>query len=140
MFAALGSSLQKLDFQIMVLGSILWCVFMGSSAELDAEVKDKERELKKINYTSVSFLAFFFFYFSRSNFFAFICSFSIVVWGVLTQKKPFAGKFDVLWVVLEFFSFLPLISVLPAPPAPDFMHVLQIPRVLCGRHFQALKF
>lgn len=58
MFAALGSSLQKLDFQIMVLGSILLCVFMGSSAELDAEVKDKERELKKINYTSVSFLAF----------------------------------------------------------------------------------
>lgn len=58
MFAALGSSLQKLDFQIMVLGSILLRVFMGSSAELDAEVKDKERELKKINYTSVSFLAF----------------------------------------------------------------------------------
>lgn len=58
MFAALGSSLQKLDFQIMVLGSILLRVFMGSSAELDAEVKDKERELQKINYTSVSFLAF----------------------------------------------------------------------------------
>lgn len=58
-----------------------------------------------------------------------------MVWGVLTQKKPFAGKFDVLWVVLEFFSFLPSISTLPAPPAPDYMHVLQILTVLCGRRF-----
>ena len=31
-----------------------------------------------------------------------------MVWGVLTQKKPFAGKFDVLWVVLEFSALSPI--------------------------------
>lgn len=45
-------------------------------------------------------LAFFFFFF---------CSFSIVVWGVLTQKKPFAGK---LCVILDFFFLFPIDKLL----------------------------
>ncbi|NXR12597.1 RIPK4 kinase, partial [Semnornis frantzii] len=35
-----------------------------------------------------------------------VYSFSIVIWGVLTQKKPFAGEFDLIWVVPE----LPAVS------------------------------
>lgn len=35
-------------------------------------------------------------------FLVYICSFSIVIWGVLTQKKPFAGKIDGSWFALDF--------------------------------------
>lgn len=48
-FAASGSSLPMLDFEIMVLGFIPLCVC--SSAELGAKVEG----IRKINYTSVRF-------------------------------------------------------------------------------------
>lgn len=88
-----------------------------SSAELDAKVEGQGKWILFLWVLWFCFKKFVEICFYLLNFF---CSFSIVVWGVLTQKKPFAGK---LCAILNFSFLFPTDKHTSCPTSTRFLCV-----------------
>lgn len=56
-----------------------------------------------------------------------VYSFSIVIWGILTQKKPFAAETNILHIMVKVVSgFRPELSAIPKPRPPACKRLLKL--------------